>query len=96
MSDPSGDPVDEERGARPTRPPRAYRLGWGPVAMMLLAFGALALAVLAAPLVGFGALIVVFLAICGVMLLVMVRYGRRNQAEIKAFGDPSERRLPGR
>jgi predicted membrane channel-forming protein YqfA (hemolysin III family) len=53
--------------------------------MMFVAFGALALAVLATPLVGFGSLILVFLALCGVMLLVMIGYHRRNRETFDAW-----------
>ena len=63
--------------------------------MMLVAFAALALAVFATPLVGFGALILGFLVVCAVVLLAMVRYGRQNQAMIAMSGDRTDGPRPG-
>lgn len=69
---------------RPTRPVRDRHTGVWLGVMMFVAFGAVALAVLAIPFVGFGSLLFVFLAICAMMLLVMVQLGRRNRAILDA------------
>ena len=66
---------------RPVAPDRMWR--WMTV-MMAVAFGALALTVLAIPVVGFGSLLFVFLGVCAVMLLAMVRYGHQNRETLDA------------
>lgn len=53
--------------------------------MMFAAFGALALAVLTIPFLGFGSLILVFLTVCGAMLLVIVGYRRRSRETYDAW-----------
>lgn len=62
--------------------------------MMFVAFGVLALALLATRFVGFGSLILVFLAVCGVMLLVMIGYHRRNREAFNAPWDRPEGEAP--
>ena len=70
---------------------------WGWLAaMMFVAFGALLLALLATPLVGFGSLVLVFLALCGVMLLVTLNYSRRNRESVDANSHRTDGPLPGR
>lgn len=64
--------------------------------MMFVAFGALAIAILATGLGGLGALALVFLAVCALLLLILARYGRRSQFPTGANGSVSEGRIPER
>lgn len=78
-----------ESGVSTTRQVADRRLGPWLRVMMVVAFGALALAVLAIPVVGFGSLLFVLLGVCAVMLLVMVGYGHQTRATLDAMGSGS-------
>lgn len=89
------DKIAGEKRAGPghstARQTAAYRVWRWLTVMMAVALGALALAILAVPFVGFGSLLFVFLGVCAVMLLVMVRYGHQTRERLDAgWNEPED------
>jgi hypothetical protein len=85
-----------EAANRGSRNDRVWHVWSWLAVMMFVAFAALALGVLAIPFVGFGSLILVFLAACAVMVLVMANYAHKNREALDAEATRPESSPPGR